>query len=49
MIVAIYARLNTKAVDHALQAQADRMCNLVSGPVLLPALTQGESIPSAVG
>jgi integrase len=36
---AIYARLNTKAVDRALQAQADRLCGLVQGPVVLPALT----------
>ena len=34
----IYARLNTKAVDRALQAQADRLCALVQGPVVLPAL-----------
>jgi hypothetical protein len=31
---------NTKAVDWALQAQADRLCSLVQGPVVLPALTQ---------
>ena len=38
---AIYARLNTKAVDRALQAQADRLCSLVAEPVeVLPALTQ---------
>ena len=28
----------TKAVDRALQAQADRLCSLVPGPVVLPAL-----------
>jgi hypothetical protein len=27
------------AVDRALQGQADRLCNLVQGPVVLPALT----------
>jgi integrase len=37
---AIYARLNTKAVDRALQTQADRLCGLVQAPVVLPALTQ---------
>jgi integrase len=37
----IYARLNTKAVDRALQTQADRLCSRVQGPVVLPALTQG--------
>lgn len=37
---AIYARLNTKAIDRALQAQADRFCGLVSGVEVLPALTQ---------
>ena len=40
MICAIYARLNTKAVDRALQAQADRLCSLGQGPVVLTALTQ---------
>jgi hypothetical protein len=35
---AIYARLNTKAVDRALQTQADRLCSLVSGVEVLPAL-----------
>jgi len=30
---AIYARLNTKAVDRALQAQADRFCSLVNPAV----------------
>src|SRR5512146_1636284 len=30
----IYARLNTKAVDRALQAQADRLVQLVSPPAL---------------
>jgi integrase len=34
----IYARLNTKAVDRALQAQADRLCSMGQGPVVLPAL-----------
>ncbi|HSQ50544.1 MAG TPA: hypothetical protein VLL94_04675 [Nitrospiraceae bacterium] len=37
---AIYARLNTKAVDRALQAQADRLCGTKQGLVVLPALTQ---------
>jgi integrase len=36
---AIYARLNTKATDRALQAQAERLCSLVQAPVVLPALT----------
>ncbi|MEO6307394.1 MAG: hypothetical protein ABIO96_06070 [Nitrospiraceae bacterium] len=36
---AIYARLNTKAVDRTLQTQADRLCSLVQEPVVLPALT----------
>lgn len=31
MIAAIYARLNTKAVDRALHTQADRLCGLVQG------------------
>ncbi|HSQ50674.1 MAG TPA: hypothetical protein VLL94_05325 [Nitrospiraceae bacterium] len=35
------ARLNTKAVDRALQAQADRFYDLVGENVeVLPALTQ---------
>jgi integrase len=35
---AIYARLNIKAVDRALQTQADRLCSLVPGGVeMLPA------------
>lgn len=37
---AIYARLNTKATDRALQAQADRLCSLAHESVVLPALTQ---------
>ena len=37
---AIYARLNTKATDRALQAQADWLCSLVSGVEALPAVTQ---------
>lgn len=37
---ATYARLNTKAVDRALQAQADRLCCRVSGVEVLPAVTQ---------
>jgi hypothetical protein len=42
MISAIDARLNTKAVDRALQTQADRLCSLVPrGVEMLPALTQG--------
>jgi len=41
MMAAIYARLNTKAMDRALQAQADRFCDLVGESVeVLPALTQ---------
>lgn len=36
---AIYARLNTKAIDRALQTQADRLCSLVQGVEVLPALT----------
>ena len=32
----IYARLNTKAVDRALQAQADRLCSMVTVPTMLP-------------
>ena len=42
---AIYARLNTKAVDRALQAQADRLCGLVTGPVVLPALGHNQERP----
>jgi hypothetical protein len=39
MSAAIYARLNTKAVDRALQTQTDRFCSLVSGGMeVLPAL-----------
>lgn len=34
---AIYARLNTKAVDRALQAQADRLCSLAQDATILPA------------
>ena len=30
MIAAIYARLNTKAIDRALQAQADRFADTVA-------------------
>jgi hypothetical protein len=45
MIAAIYARLNTKAVDRALQTQADRLCSLAQGPVVRPALTHGDSMP----
>ncbi len=40
---AIYARLNTKAVDLALQAQADRLCSRVSSVEVLPAVTENES------
>jgi len=40
MMAAIYARQNTKAVDRALQTQADRLCSLVQGVDVLPALTQ---------
>ena len=36
----IYARLNTTATDRALQTQADRLCNMVLGVEVLPALTQ---------
>jgi integrase len=46
---AIYARLNTKAVDRALQTQADRLCGLVQGPVVLPALTHGPEEGSQYG
>lgn len=45
MRAAIYARLNTTAVDRALQGQADRLCSMAVGVEVLPALTQGESIP----
>jgi len=44
----IYARQNTKAVDRALQTQADRLCSLVQGAVILPALTQ-DLIPAGIG
>ena len=37
----VYARLNTKVVDRALQAQADRLCRTRQGLAVLPALTQG--------
>jgi hypothetical protein len=40
MIASIYARLNTKATDRALQAQADRLCSLAQGVEVLPVLTQ---------
>jgi hypothetical protein len=41
MIAAIYARLNTKAIDRALQTQADQLCGMVSERIeVLPALTQ---------
>jgi hypothetical protein len=40
MSAAIYTSLNTKAVDRALQTQADRLCNMVSSVEVLPALTQ---------
>ena len=33
----IYARLNTKATDRALQAQADRFCSLEQVPVVFTA------------
>ncbi|QPD04938.1 MAG: hypothetical protein Nkreftii_002712 [Candidatus Nitrospira kreftii] len=32
----IYARLNTKAVDRALQTQADRFCSIVNPPAVIP-------------
>src|SRR5437660_9827499 len=35
MIAAIYARLNTKAIDRTLQAQADRFSVLQAAPVPL--------------
>jgi len=42
----IYARRNTKATDRALQAQADRVCSLVSEkPEVLPALTKSLRSP----
>ena len=37
---AIYARLNTKAVDRALQTQEDRLCSLGSGVDVLSVVTQ---------
>jgi integrase len=37
---AIYAPLNTKAVDRALQTQADKLCSLLPGVYVLPAVTQ---------
>src|SRR5437016_12413602 len=48
MIAAIYARLNTKAIDRALQAQGDWFCGLVQGPVVLPALMPRDSLPPTV-
>jgi len=45
----IYARLNTKAIDRALQTQADRLCSLVQGPVVLPALTQSVTFTTMEG
>jgi hypothetical protein len=30
----IYARLNTKAVDRALQKQADQFCSLLNNPIM---------------
>lgn len=36
----IYALLNSKATDRALQTQADRLCSLVQEPIVLPVLTQ---------
>ena len=39
MMAAMYACLHTKAMDRALQAQADRLCSLVAGQVeVLPAV-----------
>ena len=38
--ISIYARLNTKATDRALQTQADRLWSLVQEPSVLPVLTQ---------
>ena len=49
MIAAIYARLNTKAVDRALQTQANRLCSLVQGPQVLPALTQDLTLTTIGG
>ena len=46
---AIYARLNTKAVDRALQAQADRLCRLATEPQVLPALIQKNKTYPAKG
>ena len=46
MIAAIYARLNIKAVDPALQTQADRLCSLVQGVDVLSTLTQELTAPS---
>jgi hypothetical protein len=35
----IYARLNTKATDRALETQADRLCSLATAIEVMPALT----------
>lgn len=40
MMAAIYARLNTRAVDRALQTQADKLCSLAQCVEVLPVLTQ---------
>jgi hypothetical protein len=40
--------LNTKAVDRALQTQADRLCSLGQGPVVLPASRQNELVSLTV-
>jgi hypothetical protein len=48
MIAAIYARLNTKAVDRALQTQADLLCSMGQTLVVLPALTQDQRKESQV-
>ncbi len=44
----VYARLNTRAVDRALQAQADRLCIMVTGTVILPPLMHDESASGAI-
>jgi integrase len=44
----LYARLNTKATDRALQAQADRFCGMVQSPVVLLALTHDDTIPPSI-
>ena len=40
MMAAIYARLNTKAVDRSLQTHADRLSRMVAGLEVIPARAQ---------